>query len=55
MTKQQVLELLGSTDSTSNTVKYDVGILPGLFNIDTDIIVIEFRDGRVINITQRGT
>ena len=47
--------MLGPADSTESTIFYDVGFLPGLFNIDPDIIEIKFLNGEVVEVVQRGT
>ena len=54
-TKQEVIELLGKEFSTkeSDYWIYDLGYSPGLIVIDPDILIIEFKDNKVIKITQQ--
>lgn len=51
-TKKEIVEFLGSTDTSGVNVYYDIGFLPGLINIDPDILLVEFKNGKVIKVTQ---
>ncbi|WP_163409760.1 outer membrane protein assembly factor BamE [Flavobacterium ajazii] len=53
-TKQQVREILGEQNNKyeSNNWKYYLGFKPTLFGIDPDILEIEFKNGKAINICQ---
>ena len=53
-TRDEVIEILG-TDYTSNSkdkLTYELGVIPGLFNIDPDYLIIKFTNDKVISITQ---
>ncbi len=55
--KQEVIELLG-TEYWSNgedNISYYLGFVPGIANIDPDVLDIYFENGRVIKISQHGT
>ena len=52
-TKEQVVALLGDADTTTNIVTYYVGYKPALIRIDPDMIDIEFKDNKVVAVTQR--
>lgn len=56
-TKVEIIELLGK-DYASNNEKeiiFILGFVPGLFNIDPDILVISFENNKVIKVIQRET
>ncbi|MEJ5995219.1 hypothetical protein WG904_12390 [Pedobacter sp. Du54] len=54
--KREVEQLLGKTyDFKSNLWIYNVGFVPGLFNIDPDILEISFKNDKVVNVKRRGT
>lgn len=55
--KAEVKQILGVEDNSeeSNYWTYYLGFRPGLFNIDEDVLSIEFKDGMVINVSQHET
>lgn len=54
--KKEVEQLLGETSKFErNEWVYDVGFIPGMFNIDIDIIEISFKNNKVTNVKQRST
>ena len=60
-TKAEVIELLGEEDFYSgddkdeNHMIYYLGYVPGIASIDPDILEIFFEDGKVVEVSQRGT
>jgi hypothetical protein len=56
-TKDEIIELLGLEDNTqqSNQWTYYIGFRPRLFSVDPDILVIEFKNGKVFKCTTRNT
>ncbi|WP_299150001.1 hypothetical protein [uncultured Dokdonia sp.] len=56
-TKQEVIELLGSEYSSysKNHMAYYIGFVPGLFNIDPDVLNIYFEDSKVVKVSQNQT
>lgn len=56
-TKEEVIELLGDDFYTynENHIAYDLGFVPGLFNIDPDVLDIYFEKGKVIKVDQHET
>ncbi len=56
-TKEEVMELLGKDfySYNENHMAYDLGFVPGLFNIDPDVLDIYFKDGIVIKVIQHET
>ena len=54
-TKEQVIELLGVnylSSSNDNQIEYELGYVPGLFNIDPDFLQIKLQDNKVIEVYQ---
>ena len=56
-TKQEIVELLGDDyySYNENHIAYDLGFVPGLLNIDPDVLDIYFENGKVIKVDQHGT
>jgi hypothetical protein len=56
-TKDEIIELLGLEDNTqqSNQWTYYIGFRPRLFSVDPDILVIEFKNGKVFKCSTRNT
>jgi hypothetical protein len=56
-TKSEVQQLLGDEGNTddSDYWNYYLGFRPGFANIDPDVLVIEFKDGKVIKVAQHET
>jgi len=56
-TKTQVQQLLGNEDNAkeSNNWSYYLGFRPGFFTMDPDVLSIEFKNGKVVNVEQHGT
>jgi hypothetical protein len=56
-TKTEVQQLLGNEDNTkgSNSWSYYLGFRPGFFTMDPDVLDIEFKHGKVVNVEQHGT
>ena len=58
-TKQEVIEWLGDEEgrnkSQLNEFTYYLGFVPGPFNIDPDVLVVYFRDGKVWKVDQHET
>lgn len=53
-TKQEVIQLLGEDYSSHNNhITYDLGFVPGFFNIDPDVLDIYFEKGKVVKVDQR--
>ncbi|WP_108425414.1 hypothetical protein [Flagellimonas amoyensis] len=55
-TKSDVIQILGSEYSISNEnhLSYELGIKPGLFNIDPDYLDIKFENEVVLSVNQSG-
>ncbi|MDR0518107.1 MAG: hypothetical protein LBH25_13800 [Fibromonadaceae bacterium] len=53
-TKDEVIELLGNGfyETSMNCIRYELGFVPSLFNIDPDMLSICFENGRVIEVSQ---
>jgi len=53
-TKKEVIELLGDDfySYDENHIAYDLGFVPGLFNIDPDVLDFYFENGKVIKLGQ---
>ncbi|MCD4793048.1 MAG: hypothetical protein K8R54_07450 [Bacteroidales bacterium] len=51
-TKQEVIELLGKelNNTKNDSWIYDLGYSPGLIVFDPDILIIEFKDNKVIRV-----
>ena len=56
-TKEEVVELLGTEfyAYNENHIAYDLGFVPGLFNIDPDVLDIYLKNGKVIKVEQHET
>jgi hypothetical protein len=56
-TKEEVIELLGNDSYfyDESHIAYDLGFVPGLFNIDPDVLDIYFENGKVITVGQHET
>lgn len=56
-TKEDVIELLGEDfySYDESHIAYDLGFVPGLFNIDPDVLDIYFEKGKVIKVGQHET
>jgi len=56
-TKEEVIEILGADFYAydENHIAYDLGFVPGLFNIDPDVLDIYFEKGKVIKVGQHET
>lgn len=51
--KDEVIKLLGSDYSVSNdSIYYYIGMLPGLFRLEPDILDIYFEGGKVVRVVQ---
>lgn len=58
LTKEEVSNVLGAEHDGSEETDYwtyYLGFRPQLFGIDPDVLSIEFKDGKVIKVTQRET
>ncbi|MEP2690442.1 hypothetical protein [Maribacter dokdonensis] len=55
-TNNEVIDLLGSDYYThsENHISYDLGIVPGLLNIDPDFLDIYFENQKVYKVEQNG-
>ncbi|AFM04737.1 hypothetical protein Fleli_2365 [Bernardetia litoralis DSM 6794] len=53
-TREEVIEILGNDFITNNESKitYELGHVPGLFNIDPDYLDIKLENGKVISVKQ---
>jgi hypothetical protein len=53
-TREEVIEILGNNFITNNESKitYELGHVPGLFNIDPDYLDIKLENGKVISVKQ---
>jgi hypothetical protein len=56
-TKQEIVELLGNDfySYSENHIAYGLGFIPGLFNIDPDVLDIYFENGKVTKVGQHET
>ena len=56
-TKDEVIELLGDDfySYDESHIAYDLGFVPGLFNIDPDVLDIYFEKGKVVKVGQHET
>ncbi len=56
-TKDEVIELLGNDYYSyhEDYMAYDLGFVPGLFNIDPDVLDIYFEKGKVVKVDQHET
>lgn len=56
-TKREITELLGQDfySYRENHIAYELGFVPGLFNIDPDVLDIYFEDGIVTKVEQHET
>ena len=57
MTKKEISELLGQDfySYNENHIAFELGFVPGLFNIDPDVLDIYFENGKVIKVKQHET
>ncbi|MDQ7950094.1 MAG: hypothetical protein REI78_00095 [Pedobacter sp.] len=54
--KAQVNALLGDSAQQHQEVWiYDLGFVPGIANIDPDILIVTFKNGRVVSVAQSRT
>jgi hypothetical protein len=55
--KEEVIELLGDDSYfyDESHIAYDLGFVPGLFNIDPDVLDIYFEKGKVTKVGQHET
>lgn len=53
-TREEVIQMLGNDFITNNESKitYELGYVPGLFNIDPDYLDIKLENGKVISVNQ---
>ena len=56
-TKDEVFNILGSQECIvgQNMIEYNIGFIPGPFNIDPEVLQIIFENEKVIKVTQRET
>jgi heme/copper-type cytochrome/quinol oxidase subunit 2 len=56
-TKDEVIKLLGNDyyESEEGTISYYLGLVPGLANIDPDVLVLYFENGIVVKVEQINT
>jgi hypothetical protein len=56
-TKDEIIELLGNDgyESGEGTVSYYLGFVPGLANIDPDVLILYFENDVVVKVEQRNT
>ncbi|MCL2346660.1 MAG: hypothetical protein FWC50_00215 [Planctomycetaceae bacterium] len=58
-TKEEVVKLLGkectNCDDEGEHISYHLGLVPGIANIDPDILEIYFENGKVVKVSQRRT
>ncbi|NLR95082.1 hypothetical protein [Flammeovirga agarivorans] len=56
-TKQEIIDLLGNDfySYNDNHIAYELGFVPRLFNIDSDLLDVYFENGKVIKVDQHGT
>jgi hypothetical protein len=55
--KEGITELLGQDfySNNENHIAYELGFVPGLFNIDPDVLDIYFENGKVTKVEQHQT
>lgn len=55
--KSEVKQLLGDNlnNEQSDQWTYYLGMVPGIANIDPDVLEIEFKNGKAVKVWQRGT
>lgn len=53
-TQEEVIQTLGANFSSNNEnrITYELGFVPGLFNIDPDYMEIKLENGKVISVHQ---
>mgnify|MGYP000558835607 FL=1 len=53
-TREEVIQMLGNDFITNNEseITYELGHVPGLFNIDPDYLDIKLENGKVISVNQ---
>ena len=53
-TKSEVLQILGDKidNEQNDNWSYDLGFKPGFANIDPDVLDIEFKKGKVVDVVQ---
>ncbi len=53
-TREEVIQMLGNDFITNNEseITYELGNVPGLFNIDPDYLDIKLKNGKVISVDQ---
>lgn len=53
-TQEEVIQILGTDfyPNNKNRIIYELGHVPGLFNIDPDYLEIKFKNGKVISVQQ---
>jgi len=56
-TKTEIIQLLGNDFYTynNNHIAYELGFVPGLFNIDIDVLDIYFENEKVIKVSQHSS
>ncbi|MGI9527242.1 MAG: hypothetical protein ACR2MS_09050 [Weeksellaceae bacterium] len=56
-TKEEITELLGQDFYSygENHIAYELGFVPGLFNIDPDVLDIYFENGKATKVEQHQT
>ncbi|MEL0645351.1 hypothetical protein V6251_13240 [Olleya sp. Ti.3.14] len=56
-TKEEITKLLGQDfySYNENHIAYELGFVPGLFNIDPDVLDIYFENGKVTKVEQHQT
>ena len=56
-TKAEVILLLGEDfyECTPDHIAYTLGFIPGIFNIDTDVLAIVFKNNVVVKVKQHQT
>lgn len=56
-TKTEIIQLLGNDfySYNNNHIAYELGFVPGLFNIDIDVLDIYFENEKVIKVSQHSS
>ena len=56
-TKTEIIQLLGNDfySYNKNHIAYELGFVPGLFNIDIDVLDIYFENEKVIKVSQHSS
>jgi hypothetical protein len=56
-TKKEIIELLGEDSYfyDENHIAYELGFVPGLFNVDIAVLDLYFENGKVIKVEQHET